>query len=754
MNSSNIGPAFNSSFSNPPSRENQNDFPLSEKESKIKEASKKIHSEDASQEPVKLSKEILDLTKQKKPLLRNLPRKAEEIGAKIIQHEHQKIIDPARGALSPLVSLENLYLAQNPITKLDRHSYIPAQDFGVMLLKASILNADNLQEIFQEALSHIDSENIVEEQKLQDMYIQACDMLSKDDSYQYAAKTYYNQETPFPRTLENISQVIKAYIHHEIKEWSSQNQDPNFLTRLLSIVDDFHVPLNSPPIQYPKEDVLNNLRLLYESTDNEEEKESLIKAIREINQEPSSYIDENLLNQLVNPVSQQLTANLESYVSLTDISARNPDRWVVRNILQRLSEARLPEEPGYVFKTGTEIPRELLSSQILSDLGLNQYVILKTATTLSQAKLEDLESPTGIIGTWITDAEDIPQDVWDEYWKTRQTLMEGKFKGAAVEEEQKYTMVMQGLEKKLFQYAGRDSSQKHALIDILLFPYDNHIRQYKIQNREAFNFDLARFFSPNLAFILNDETYIPFRSVFIDHPFAKDPMSEDVKKWIKDINIQEIEVLWRAEGLIGDPQSFQEAADQLKTLNSEHVKVRNFSNDPSLSENDPFLLEKFANKYQVPYSENGSVRKEADIKQEIFAKIAEERQMIQQACLPFIHPVAFEQFKQRIQILKDYVTNENQPTMFGAFEQAYPLYQPFIQVLERLDPANPCTAIGHQVKQERNIPRPLEEIISEAKSKQLATADEINAMEKALEELKKYSFHPSELATMSALGRP
>ena len=154
------------------------------------------------------------------------------------------------------------------------------------------------------------------------------------------------------------------------------------------------------PLQYKKDEIVNNLRLLLENA-NEKEAKKIVKAIKTINQSPGNYIDATFLEPL-KVFSFRWQSNLTPYLSLDDFAIHNSSQWLGKKVLEDLSTARLASEPGIAFKIGQENLREILAMKLMQDLNLNKYLILKTEVKLPKAQIGNTKAPAGIIGRWVT----------------------------------------------------------------------------------------------------------------------------------------------------------------------------------------------------------------------------------------------------------------------------------------------------------------------------------------------------------------
>ena len=166
----------------------------------------------------------------------------------------------------------------------------------------------------------------------------------------------------------------------------------------------------------------------------------------------------------------------------------------------------------------------------------------------------------------------------------------------------------------------------------------------------------------------------------MDHPVTTVPMSSQIIDQIKGWNTDQIEADLKEQGLVGDESEFQEAAEKLRNLES----------------------------------------KPSEIQEQTFKQI---------------QPKAMKRMSERITALQDYIQEcesaGTEPTMRGAFDKMYPDIAPFMKVCRRMD-FNPSASIGINGGAQRS----LQSIIDDAKKYNLASDDEVQEMNQALENLR------------------
>jgi hypothetical protein len=779
--------------------------PLVPKQNNIREIAKN------KLQQIEEARNLSKIISQKKHALKAIPTKIRDMLLKRILKDHAKSVTNVPDSKIKLPSLE---LSRNQVSKLEKPDYIPTAQFKEMFGRIAAFTVENLNKAIDEGRAYVELDDQATRAKIEELRQIGKDLIIGDDKkFEEALKKYNFGSTNLKNTPEHQLKLFKHIVEQETQKLPG-------LAALETIIDHISTPINQPPLEYKKDDVVDTLRLLpdtsslidqlkrqpsnylylhmieqlvtkeivsnieeaFKEFSNIEDKE-LEKKIEALKNEsitvltnkkqyatmlkkydPSNTLSKNhnlengvkLIKLIIQSESNQIPIlttidpsleqasklsrwhkNLTPFTSVSTLSVYNEGHWLADKFILWRIESRLKTEPGFAYKLGLENKREILAGKLLRDLGLDQYVIKKEEVQLKDAKIEEVESPEGIVSEWLIDAEEISTDDWENYWKALHTLNNIP-EGFTPERGAALKAVADAEVKLLKMSKAKKSIQSQAIIDMLFLTYDSHLKQYLLQNGEAYNFDFARFLSPGIAFLKEGETFIPLRSALIDHPFSKEPMSEEKIQEIKDWNLDQLEKNWRKNNLIGDPAFFELKTKELKEI--EEYKLLASENKAKFND-----LKEIAKKHSIPYIINGNVREDDEIIQDIQNKIRKE-------CFSQIHPKAFKDFKERIAILKDYVANANDPSPWQAFKLMYPLYQPFIDVLTRIDENNPCTSIGHEFSQVWSTPRSLESIIEAAKKNPQVSPNEVQAMEKALAELKKQAFDASEFATMAVLS--
>lgn len=241
--------------------------------------------------------------------------------------------------------------------------------------------------------------------------------------------------------------------------------------------------------------------------------------------------------------------------------------------------------------------------------------------------------------------------------------------------------------QKILNVGSGESVRAQALIDCLFCSADSHVQQYRVKENEIFNIDFSRFFPPSEAINSITGTMLAFNSYFFGHPQTQAPFSSEEITKILSWDVGKVETEWRDANLIGNKEDFDDALNSLREISK--------------------LLE----------TTTDTVEKE---------KLGKQFWEIRKQCMSQIHPKAFEDFKNRLVALQDYIKgcekNQVQPNLHDAFFQMYPLAAPFMKVYERIDPHFGQITFTK-----------LKEIIEKARTENAATKEEILQMEESLQ---------------------
>lgn len=540
-------------------------------------------------------------------------------------------------------------------------------------------------------------------------------------------KEAFSQETPFnkrmfkatPDQLEVFINMLKALI-----------VPPPTLEHTSSYVN--------------KDDVLRGLRLLA-STLPEEKQEEIFAAITEVKKHPEPFIDKNEIDALHLPLKQ-----LIEYVSIPEFVNQNNPRSNPLAVVKTTLEAIHFSGNEFVFKTGLENTREMLGYTLVASMGLSKPLVPKIAATIKGATFGQEQDPQGIASTFIKGASSFPRKQWDDltYAKRRAALasfllpfsMEEAEKLSKIPESQRNQTQnddLNDLQNKIasskeiianFEKAkadvlalgGLESIADHVLTDILFCSYDSHMQQYLFKDGEIYNVDFARFLTPSDTFVQgegkNRSVYATFRTTWLDHPITSLPIPQRQIDAIINWNIEEIESQWRHDGLIGDDEMFNHAAEKVAYLREDYNSLRLDSLEK---------LNRLCDTYGISKGEPDTM------KRLLASTIQQQFDAIRMQCFEKIHPRAFKEFKERALALQNYVKKcvdeGKDPTLAEAFPLMYPHLAPFMKVLDRME-ENTGEAIGISFSPSGLRLRSLQSIINHTMNSGLATREEIEEM--------------------------
>lgn len=484
----------------------------------------------------------------------------------------------------------------------------------------------------------------------------------------------------------------KNIIENEIEDTDVESKDN--LTDSLSRI----------PVFYKKQDILQEFNFLFQQENLSEEKkiwvqEELKEKIKNL---PNDYMSAQDLESGGLPL-HLLPPTIHQYISIGDI--RILEESIEDGPLSTLIKDIKSDQYTVAFKIesknlGIENTRELLAREILEPLELYGYFVAKT-----HIKVQEME---GIQGRWI-EGETLPVELWKEFTKTKKELAEATFRQEPTEH---LLEELAKLENKIVDFThDLDNIQELLLADLLLCSCDTHLQQLlrSKEDSKLYNIDFARFMTPSEFSKTDEIVAVNFKSVLLDHPGASFPLSAQLKHLITKINLETLEEKYRP--LVGDEKEMKKSAEVIETLMTDKNNIKG-------------NLLALCKKYRMDPK-----TKAAKLKSEISRLERKERKK----CFSKIHPQAYSRFIERIKILQNYVSQTSEPTLKEAFARMYPLVQPFMKILERLE-VNPGLSIGiyHDENFSAKGIRTLNQIIDAAENENLATEDELHGLRETL----------------------
>lgn len=554
-----------------------------------------------------------------------------------------------------------------------------------------------------------------------------------------------------PGTIDSKHQQAIAHAKSEAQSYGLDDPRGSMWDKIASALEQVDVAAlkndvqtDQVPKQMKKDDVLSSMRVLLQSAvdkgESQEKIDNLSNAIHNIQSTKGDYIAvssvKEALTDVVSEKELSYVMKNQTFVSSSDIRMFNPGNPAVEKGVKGLEDRKFAGHPGFAFKLGTENHREVLAGKMLGVMGMNQFVMPKLEVKFEQAKLGTDLSPDGIAGKWLEDAEDLGLDRWDRVGSAKKDLEAARFRGEDTgPAEAALASAMQPFE----EMGGTESVQNLALLDALFCSYDSHQLQFKHKDGQWQCFDFARFLAPSETFKRGDNVYATMRSTFLDDPRCDATMNESLVNDIKGWDIDGMEKQMQAEGLIGTVEEFQQAEQELNSIQSDSSR---------LSSLDETQVKEMCGKYGITVKDGDSV---SDLKGRLATKFSERKEEIKSTIYKKVHPEAFEKMKGRMIALQKYVNESENPTVSGAYEKMYPQLSLFSKVLGRME-SHPNLSLGIVRDQGSLRQRNLEEIIKNAESTGMASKDELAQMRAALDEYIKTSPDSSRLATTMDLS--
>jgi hypothetical protein len=481
--------------------------------------------------------------------------------------------------------------------------------------------------------------------------------------------------------------------------------------------------------------------------------------------------------------------DLTEYVSSHELLINNSNSFSLATQLEIAAEESIPnfayaEKAGFVVKTGEENLRELLAQSLLTSLDLDQYVLTKVPTCLPQVMLDGKMDPKGMIsGKWLDKAiplsklelslyihlhyslkclteillflnncstkielnekldvaeidqlkimnvnvnHNLSKNLGLVISDTRMKIMEIKIE---ITKQEKEIMGFLGVkDREALQYFD-EIVREYALMDLVFTSVDSHQDQYLFFKGIPYCVDFARFLPLSPVYLAdNNEVRVCFRSFFLDHPACSQPMSSAMKDKIKSWNIEELEVLYRNQNLIGDISEFNKYSEELAWIKTKLMEIKAFTKQLDESKGSEICLE-ISQKYE--FTLKGSLNDQIfQVEEKLYKRI----DGIHLINFPYVHPQAFEDFKKRLYELQNYITKIAEPTLQEAFGILYPDIDLFKRVLNHWE-IQPALKIGMKKNESgKFVLESLENIIAEAQRRGLEEL--IPEMKLALERLR------------------
>ncbi len=653
-------------------------------------------------------------------------------------------IDQHYAGISSIAQLETIRMSQNPVTRLESPTFISHSALKAANKRSqgappvdTIILRGKFKDVFEGKDNKGKELNTEQKTQIGQLVKPVCNAFSK---------------TPGDSNAKLAAAI--TILNREIALQGEYGKDVSHLNCLLKELEGLREGirvegLEGLPVYYRKSDVLNSLHIEHLSTHGDT---ACLKAMKEIEKLPQEYINEETFNRLEaagidKKILERIKKNQPSYVSSQEVISANNNEPRVKELLNKLGETKYQERPNFAFKTGLENEREKLFGDVFKTLGTENYVLKKTDVKLARAELmpnpelksrlirspaqmEALKSPEGIAGRWL-EGTNVPEGTWNSYQAAKMELARAQFLKEPDAKIEELKQKVNKLAEEVASYGGKNSVAEHCINDLLICQSDGHWGQYLSDNQEFMTYDVARALPPSYGINVGKETFAMMKSEMLGHPFADNPMSQNLIKTILSWNPLEIEKDLKSKGRIGGSQEFEAIGVKLEEIKADIAKIQ-------YEEDNPKIIEELCKKYQVPFDSG----KLSETVSKLHLQLDRAGNETSKQCFGKIHPQALAEFQERMHLLQEYVKTAQSPTPKGAFEAMYPDLAPFIKVLERTE-GNPFVAISES----NHASRSLQEIIKKAEFSGIATADELQAMKTALSHLSAKASNGRELAT-------
>jgi hypothetical protein len=535
---------------------------------------------------------------------------------------------------------------------------------------------------------------------------QKYDMLSLDVSVNPVAKVEYEEYIPFELVEDKAIEAVRRDATKTPEQKERRIQD---LKRV------FILAKTEFPFSYRLDDLVSSVQ---STTMFPAVRDSAMAALKELRRKGIEILSEQELTKLGIPYAIVKRIKNNPLVSKSDLQQFKYDE-TTKECLQSITEAFNIAQDKWTGgaekleaavksdppndKAG-EIVRELLAQTLFKHTSTEHFV-MKLNLKLDKSTIAggNLENAVGSI--WIQDSKPFPLKKFMDYSKAELKASQTKSKGnlKAVENAKNAFFKAMGLANSEQQRKFLESSQEHALTDMIYLSTDSHCKQYLIKSDgEAIGFDYARFLPVSSVFQSDHLHYAGFRSAFFDLPSSRDaiaePLANKILAWDPakiGKNIEKAELVG-GEDYVSAKKEVENALNDIRNLYNRIKNVKGKGNSPS----------------------HAMLKKEIEEKQDAIAKLLP-------GLRKKIDPSAFEEFKKRLSVIKDLVQSRKEagqpnPSIREIFAVAYPDLAPFMEVLERMDPA-PSEKLG---RNNNSFYRSLEDVVAEAAAKRKISKEE------------------------------
>ncbi len=527
--------------------------------------------------------------------------------------------------------------------------------------------------------------------------------------------------------------------------------------------------LNSIPKQFNKENVINNLYLLLNNSD-KTEASKVITVIKNFTKQSEPYIDEKGLTEAyqmmgMDPQSGALTKNVEAFIKQSDIkneTIKEAAKQAIKKDAARPLRQRMIDQPeAIVLKGGQENMREILASRKADIEGYSDILHLKEAIETENFELtwgkQSVDFP--IKSTFLEGYEHIDSKIWDKWGDARKNYDVEFFKqNGQVSNETKEKLA--DAENALLSY-GIDplSLCKLAFYETKINATDFHTKQFMIgpdphhsQKKCIVSVDEGRWGPAVDVSMLSIPTLV-FRNCLITHPDCLRPVPEEFRDFLKQ-RLKEMDQTMqkmKAEGLVYPQNEFQEMVEAYqeavltllelnKKINLPYEANSLLARDVSVDLKDTKgmvggqaiqRLIELKNRYQIPVDENTTL---TELKEKIRSHLMSKKTTLKEKAFPKQSEQSLLKEMEREKKMAEYIINNPEASIYGAFEVGYPELKTFMKVFRRMD-SDPGTNLAISRTPIGAMPREIAKVIETAEAKNLASPEEIAQMKKDLETL-------------------
>ncbi len=538
-------------------------------------------------------------------------------------------------------------------------------------------------------------------------------------------------------------------------------------------VDDLIQKENQPipdfTVWYSRDELISTLRTLY-IDDDPKHNEKIFQAINSMKSK-NNYIHVDEINSVYKIDLNKLAKYVSSFELLkSDLSP------TVKSKVSEAVQSYATDLSAISIKTGEgESIREELAYKEAKAFGMDHLLLKKEIRNVPGAKLERTKKSEYLVAPWIDNAADLPVMPWYKFADYNNKVKKGLFRAPNAVLHEATVQILES--KKVEAFSGIDpkSAQEHLILDLRLIAFDNHFDQYKVRGDQIVNLDYGRFGTPERYGRWGNGTFFVFRSVFLDHPAAHEPMDGKTFEHLKGESAEKyyskrfeaneaIYDLDNMEGILKEWDRINTISEESKAAFKKHLTKIKETKVP-LEESDRNYLLNVASTFGNRYlNDEAKILTDDHLKQIAYAtvwykgtetayqhlehlksKITPQEYSDLREKLKFsmkqVHPIALSRQIQESQRIGEWAREwkgEKNPTPLDLMYALMPEMRAIMPVAERLllFPGVTLTMFMNPQKQQREY-RSLEALLEMAKTQNLISPAEEAAYLEALEKINK-----------------